>query len=146
MRRRCPFRVSANCTPVSSMTFGLLIASAALLCWLYLLAGRGGFWRAAEREEPAPAAPPSWPDVIAVVPARDEADVIAKSLGSLLAQDYPGAFRIILVDDQSRDGTAAVATETARAAGTGQRLTVLAGRPPPAGWSGKVWAMKQGVE
>jgi hopene-associated glycosyltransferase HpnB len=128
------------------MTLGLSIASAALLVWLYLMAGRGGFWRAAVREEPPCPDPPSWPDVVAVVPARDEADVIARSLGSLMSQDYPGAFHIILVDDQSRDGTAEVAGEAARAAGAADRLTVLSGRAPPTGWSGKVWAMKQGVD
>jgi glycosyltransferase involved in cell wall biosynthesis len=125
----------------------LAIASAALLAWLYLLLARGGFWRAAERDDDAvPPDPAAWPDVVAVVPARDEADVIATSLGSLLAQDYPGKLHVVLVDDQSRDGTAAVAQEAARAAGAADRLTVLSGRTPPAGWAGKVWAMQQGVE
>jgi hopene-associated glycosyltransferase HpnB len=125
----------------------LAIASAALLAWLYLLIARGGFWRAAERDDDAvPPAPAVWPDVIAIVAARDEADVIATSLTSLLAQDYPGALHVVLVDDQSRDGTAAVARDAARAPGAADRLTIVSGRTPPAGWAGKVWAMQQGVE
>jgi hopene-associated glycosyltransferase HpnB len=125
----------------------LAIAAAALAAWLYLLLARGGFWRAAERDDDTvPPDPATWPDVVAVVPARDEADVIATSLGSLLAQNYPGKLHVVLVDDQSRDGTAAVAQEVARAAGAADRLTVLSGRTPPAGWAGKVWAMQQGVE
>lgn len=131
------------------MTLGLAIASAGLAVWLYLIAARGGFWRAAEREENGAAAEPAaWPSVIAVIPARDEAEGIAACIRSLLAQDYPGAFRIVLVDDQSGDGTAARAHEAAVAAGSDarERLTIVSGRTPPAGWSGKVWAMKQGVD
>ena len=82
----------------------------------------------------------------AVVPARDEADVIARSIGSLLAQDYPGTFRVILVDDQSTDGTADTARAAARALGVEDRLTVMSGQPLPAGWTGKLWAVSQGVE
>ena len=76
-----------------------------------------------------------------MVPARNEADVIQRSLASLLAQDYPGDFRIILVDDQTDDGTG----ERARALNN-SRLTVLTGAPRPPGWTGKLWAMSQGVE
>jgi hopene-associated glycosyltransferase HpnB len=74
------------------------------------------------------------------VPARNEADVIARSLGSLAAQDYPGEFRVILVDDNSEDGTAEAA------AGLGARVEILRGAPLPSGWTGKLWAMKQGAE
>ena len=81
----------------------------------------------------------AWPSVVAVVPARNEADVIARSLGSLLAQDYQGDLRIILVDDQSEDGTGAAARALAS-----DRLTVLSGAPRPPGWTGKLWAMRQG--
>jgi len=111
--------------------------------WAYLLLGRGGFWRADQTDAEAPAAPRAWPAVTAVVPARNEADVIARSIGSLLAQEYPGAFEIILVDDDSTDGTA---TTAAAVKTTGpHRLTVLRGQPLPAGWTGKLWAMSQGV-
>jgi hopene-associated glycosyltransferase HpnB len=80
--------------------------------------------------------------VTAVVPARNEADVIARSIGSLLAQDYPGEFRVILVDDNSDDGTAARAAETKTGA---ERLTILPGQPLARGWTGKLWAVSQGV-
>jgi len=78
-----------------------------------------------------------------VVPARDEAEVIGASLASLLDQDYPGAFDAILVDDQSGDGTAALARQAAAAA---DRLTAISGRYSPPGWGGKVWAMQQGLD
>jgi hopene-associated glycosyltransferase HpnB len=122
---------------------GDIVAMLALAIWLYLLVGRGRFWLAGERDsrnEPPP--PPRWPRVVAVIPARDEAETIADTIRSLLAQAYPGPFSVILVDDESRDGTA----DVARAVGAPDRLTVLSGRPLPAGWTGKLWAMSQGVE
>jgi len=71
---------------------------------------------------------------------------VGKTVASLLRQDYPGGFSVILVDDQSRDGTAAAAREAAAALGAAGRLTVLPGRTLPAGWTGKLWAQQQGVE
>lgn len=114
----------------------------ALAIWLYLLLGRGGFWLARERDGDSPA-PARWPTVTAVVPARNEADVIEQSIGSLLQQDYPGTLRVVLVDDGSDDGTADLAL-TANGDGA-ERLDVLRGSPLPAGWTGKVWAQHQGV-
>jgi hopene-associated glycosyltransferase HpnB len=81
------------------------------------------------------------PPVAIVVPARDEAAGIAQAIGSLLAQDYPGPFRVVLVDDNSTDATAAIA----RALPGAERLTVIAGAPRPTGWAGKLWAVFQGV-
>jgi hopene-associated glycosyltransferase HpnB len=126
----------------------LVLGVLPLLVWVWLLTNRGGFWLARERDDRGESLrpPPGWPPVVAVVPARDEADVIAHSLGSLLAQDYPGPFKIILVDDQSGDGTAEVARETARRLDAEDRLEVLSGAPRPAGWTGKLWAVKQGIE
>ena len=129
----------------------LIIAAIVLATWLYLIAARGGFWRAAERDDDGavPAALPSmpqWPPVTAVVPARDEAGTVGDTVASLLGQDYRGPFNVILVDDQSRDATARVAREGAAAFGAGDRLNVIAGRPLPAGWTGKLWAQNQGVE
>jgi len=79
--------------------------------------------------------------VTAVVPARNEADVIGQSIGSLLAQDYPGVLRIVLVDDESDDGTAKIA----RSLDDGAKLSVLSGERRPPGWTGKLWAMSQGI-
>ena len=120
-----------------------MIAGAALLAWAWLLALHGRFWQsgpvlASVRPHEAPVVVPA---VVIVVPARDEAEVIARSLGSLLAQDYSGPYRIILVNDNSRDATAAIARELP---GSG-RLTVIQGRARPAGWAGKLWAVHQGV-
>jgi hopene-associated glycosyltransferase HpnB len=127
-----------------------------LAIWLYLLVARGGFWRAAERDDESPAwggpslsVPSSgvaWPAVTAVIAARDEAESVGETIASLIGQDYPGPFNVILVDDQSRDATARLAQETAAALGADNRLTVLPGRPLPAGWTGKLWAAQQGVE
>jgi len=129
----------------------LIIAAIVLATWLYLIAARGGFWRAAERDDDGavPASLPSmpqWPPVTAVMPARDEAETVGDTVASLLRQDYRGPFNVILVDDQSRDATARVAREGAAAFGAGDRLNVIAGRPLPAGWTGKLWAQNQGVE
>ncbi len=120
----------------------LALAVVGLAIWLYLLLGRGLFWLARERDDRGePGEPAAWPAVTAVVPARNEADVIARSIGGLLAQDYPGAFRVVLVDDQSEDGTA----DLARALPGAGRLEVLSGAPLPSGWVGKMWAVSQGV-
>ncbi len=126
-----------------------VLASIVLAIWLYLIAARGGFWRAAERDDRAlPAAPPrggAWPAVTAVIPARDEAECIGQTLASLLRQNYPGAFHVVLVDDQSRDCTAQIARDAAASLGAAARLTVLSGEALPAGWTGKLWAQQQGV-
>lgn len=124
---------------------GAVAACLALLVWLGLIFGHGGFWLARERDTIGqPADPAHWPGVTAIVPARDEADVVAQSVGSLIRQDYPGEFRVILVDDSSGDGTAAIAREAAGAAS--DRLDVMQGAPLAHGWTGKLWAVSQGVE
>jgi hopene-associated glycosyltransferase HpnB len=127
-----------------------ILASIVLAIWLYLVAARGGFWRAAERDDGS-VAPGSdgtrrWPAVSAVIPARDEAETIRETVASLLRQDYRGIFTVIVVDDQSRDATARIARETAATLAAGERLTVLSGRALPPGWTGKLWAQQQGVE
>jgi hopene-associated glycosyltransferase HpnB len=121
----------------------LALSGLALAIWLYLAFARGGFWLAQEREAGGEA-PHEWPEVVAVIPARDEARTIGATIGSLLAQTYPGAFSIVLVDDESSDGTAAAARGAAAAAP--ERLRIVSGAPTPAGWSGKLWAVAQGVE
>ena len=127
---------------IALILFGVL----PLAIWLHMILGRGMFWRMRERDDAdAPPPPAAWPSITAVVPARDEADVIARSVGSLLSQDYPGEFRVILVDDQSSDGTADLALEAARVRGVESRLTVMNGAALPSGWTGKLWAVSQGV-
>ena len=121
----------------------IVVALLSLAIWIGLLLFRDGFWLARDTDEGMAPPPAAWPAVTAIVPARDEADVIGRAMASLVAQDYPGDFRIILVDDGSSDGTGAIAR---RAAGTSDRLTVIEGSPPPAGWTGKLWAMRNGVE
>ncbi len=97
----------------------IVVASIALAVWLYLLFARGAFWRCTERDDWEPARLAAWPRVAAVVPARNEAESIGESIGSLLAQDYPGAWTVILVDDDSSDGTADIARRAANGAASG---------------------------
>jgi hopene-associated glycosyltransferase HpnB len=120
-----------------------VIAGIALAIWAYLIAVRGGFWMGPVRDDSHPAAPADWPAVAVVIPARDEADLIGKSVGSLLDQDYPGPLSVFVVDDDSRDGTAEAAARAARAGRP--MLTVVSGQSLPPGWTGKLWAVKQGV-
>lgn len=114
------------------------LAVLALLIWICLIFAHGTFWQA------GPVLPVAYPvtapSVAVVVPARDEAPLIEATLRSLLAQDYAGPFRVILTDDNSTDGTG----DIVRAIGD-PRLTVISGAPRPAGWSGKLWAVSQGI-
>ncbi|MFJ9173448.1 glycosyltransferase [Streptomyces sp. NPDC102360] len=119
------------------------ITAASLAAWLWLLLCQGFFWRTDLRLPPR-TAPESWPDVCVVVPARDEAQVLPDSLPSLLAQDYPGRAEIFLVDDGSSDGTGEVARTLADRFG-GLPLTVDSPGEPPAGWTGKLWAVRHGI-
>ncbi len=138
-----------------------------LAIWLYLVVARGGFWRTAVRIDdrrfagdgpraalgtgladdarPGPE-PASWPAISVIIPARDEAACVGETIASLLQQNYPGKFGVILVDDQSRDATSQVARQAAAKLGKADLLTIVAGRPLPAGWTGKLWAQHQGVE
>jgi hopene-associated glycosyltransferase HpnB len=117
----------------------LWLVSLSLLIWIYLLTAHGRFWHARPRLPPA--LPLAAPSVAAIVPARDEAPLVQTTLRSLCAQDYPGPFRVILVDDGSTDGTG----DLARQFGD-PRLTVLSAPPRPVGWSGKLWAIAQGLD
>jgi hopene-associated glycosyltransferase HpnB len=128
----------------------VLLPAAALAGWVYLLVFHGGFWRARPRLEDDIMPPPgagrgAWPPVVAVVPARDEAETIARSVSSLFSQDYPGPFSVVLVDDHSGDGTAGLARRAAEDVGAGERLDVVSSAPLPQGWTGKVWGISQGA-
>ncbi|MFF5859737.1 glycosyltransferase [Streptomyces sp. NPDC012751] len=121
----------------------LWITVVSLAAWCWLLLGQGFFWRTDVRL-PRRGEPEEWPSVCVVVPARDEAAVLPASLPSLLAQDYPGRAEVFLVDDGSTDGTGELARELARRHG-GLPLTVDSPGEPPAGWTGKLWAVRYGI-
>ncbi len=121
-----------------------ILAAAAAAMWFYLIALRGGFWR--QVPPPAGGGAAAASSVVAVIPARDEAASIGAAVASLLAQRYAGGFRIVVVDDHSSDGTAAIAREAAATAGAAELLTVVAAPPLPAGWTGKLWAMRHGID
>jgi hopene-associated glycosyltransferase HpnB len=138
---------------LSAMTM-VTISLVSLTIWIYLLLGRGWFWRCGETDDAIDAsnakarmhaAPRLWPKIVAIVPARDEANVIASSIESLVRQDYPEHFSVIVVDDQSSDNTAAAASSAADAAGAAERVRIIAGTNVPRGWTGKLWAMHQGL-
>jgi hopene-associated glycosyltransferase HpnB len=125
---------------VTAFAIGAGFASAAI--WLYLLTARGQFWRDRPERVDFPQ-PADWPRIAAVIPARNEAGSIGMAIRSLTAQDYPGEFGIVIVDDDSDDGTG----DLARAAATeGVRpVVVLRGTELQLGWTGKMWAVSQGV-
>jgi hopene-associated glycosyltransferase HpnB len=122
-----------------------IACTAAAVAWLYLVTAHGGYWRTSQRLPRVSGEPDAWPDVVVVVPARNEAEMLPVTLPALLGQDYPGALSVIVVDDGSSDGTGEVAARFA--AGAGRPLRVISGTPPPDGerWAGKVWAMAQGL-
>jgi len=126
----------------SALRLGLVAAGGlSLAAWIAILADPRRPWDLEPIGEDLDSpGPPSWPSVTAVVPARDEAALLPTTLPALLAQDYPGSWRVVLVDDRSRDGTAGVARTLA-----GGRLGMIEGESLPHGWAGKVWALDQGA-
>jgi hopene-associated glycosyltransferase HpnB len=129
------------------MTATLMALGLSGLSWIYLLAFRGRFWRCDQRlAVSSKASLPQWPSVCAIVPARNEADMLNQSLPGLLTQKYPGNFRVLLVDDQSTDGTAEVARQSAHPSQNEAPLKIMTTAPLPQGWSGKLWAVHQGIE
>ncbi len=125
------------------MSLATLAGFAGAGAWGWLLSMRGNFWRV----EPVPTAPvpEEWPDVVAVIPARDEAEFIGSAVESLLSQNYPGRLSVVVVDDHSSDGTAEVARAAAEAIAAAGHLTVVQAPELPPGWTGKMWAQSHGV-
>ena len=121
-----------------------LIAAIPLAIWLYLAFLRGNFWRL-EEDHLEPKSLEKWPHVVAIVPARNEVANIARAVTRLLGQEYPGEFEIIVVDDHSDDGTASLARKAAEGAGSAARITVHAASELPPGWTGKLWALNEGI-
>src|SRR6185437_5600045 len=119
------------------------VAVTSLAAWVYLATFRGRFWRSGPVLRVQ--APSGNARVTAIVPARNESEHILMSLWSLFEQDYQGEMALVLVDDDSSDGTSERAGMLAAALGCSERLTIVRGRPLPAGWSGKLWAVSQGL-
>jgi hopene-associated glycosyltransferase HpnB len=125
----------------------LVIAAVSFAAWIYLVGCHGGFWITSRYNNlPAPDHRANWPEIVTVVPARDEADSIGDCIRSILSQPYAGKLSVVLVDDQSSDGTGALAAAAAMEIGAADRLTVISGNAPPVGWTGKLWALKQGLD
>jgi hopene-associated glycosyltransferase HpnB len=121
-----------------ALTAFLTLGALSLLGWLAVLFRAGRPWdlQPVAEDSPEAPAPAAWPSVCILVPARNESASLPRTLPSLVAQDYPGAWRVVVVDDRSSDGTAAVV----------QGASVIRGSELPEGWVGKVWALHQGAE
>ena len=125
------------------MVTTITIAMICVAIWAYLILARGAYWHASVRDTARiTGLSGQWPAVAAVIPARNESDYIARSVTSLLRQDYRGPLTVVVVDDDSDDGTGAVATD---AAAGDRRLSVIRTKGPAAGWTGKLWAVSQGI-
>ena len=121
-----------------------LIATIPLAIWIYLFFARGSFWQLHE-DDTEPKSLDRWPRVVAIVPARNEAETVASSVSSLAKQDFAGGLSVIVVDDHSDDGTGPLALKAAEESGAARRVSIRAAADLPPGWTGKVWAMNEGV-
>lgn len=124
----------------------IIVVVLSLIIWLFLLIFWGGFWQAEQRLNSNYPSLDIQPTVWAIVPARNEEEVIKKSLTSLLNQKYTGKFLVVLVDDNSSDRTTQIAQSTAVQLNKTNQLKVISGKPLADGWKGKLWAMEQGIE
>jgi hopene-associated glycosyltransferase HpnB len=124
-----------------------IVGILALGIWLHLFFGRGWFWQVLRVDADRMACEPlqGWPSVVAIVPARNEAETIGKVVTSLIQQNYSGAFSIIVVDDHSEDGTGDIASQIAGETATARLVRVLRASDLPRGWTGKLWALNEGV-
>jgi hopene-associated glycosyltransferase HpnB len=125
------------------------LALLSLMIWIYLLCFRGQFWRTdqcLQLHSSLLTPHSSLPSICVIIPARNEADLLSVTLRSLLTQDYSGSLQVFLVDDHSTDGTAEVARETAATLGKSDQLQILSAKPLPIGWTGKLWALDQGIQ
>ena len=125
-----------------------MLAAVSLLIWVVLTFFCGGFWQlhAFDVDAGAAAAPQQWPTVVAVVPARNEAETIARCVESLVRQEYLGELQVVVMDDHSEDDTGTLAEVAAESAGAKDRVTIVPVAPLPTGWTGKLWALQQGLE
>ncbi len=128
---------------IAALTLGV-----SLLSWVVLWLSWGGFWKTDQLLSAAPPTLPGnrpWPALKVIIPARNEADMLPETLPTLLGQEYPGPLQVCLVDDHSDDGTGEVARALARNLDQERRLTVIQAAPLQKGWTGKLWALEQGV-
>ena len=118
-----------------------------LVIWFVLFFAWGNFWQIWEFDSDRAQfpAPPEWPRVTAVVPARNEAASIEAVVHALTAQDYAGEFSVLVVDDHSSDRTAELAYRAAIAAEAASRVRVISAPELIGGWTGKLWALHAGV-
>ncbi len=120
------------------------IAVIPLAIWLYLFFARGNFWQV--HEETVELKPlKRWPRVVAIIPARNESETIGRAVASLAKQDYPGEFFAIVVDDHSDDGTADLARKASDECSASGSISIHSASELPPGWTGKVWAMNEGI-
>jgi hopene-associated glycosyltransferase HpnB len=133
---------------LSFFNIAFLLSIISLLVWVTLTFFRGAFWELhAFNDDSLPAETlQEWPEIAAVVPARNEAATIGKAVESLLGQEYPGPFRLIVVDDHSDDGTVELARRVAENMQASQCAAIIVAKDLPEGWTGKLWALQQGVE
>jgi len=122
-----------------------IVGVISLAIWLYLTFARGFFWRAPRSNSSLSSYRDSGLRVAAVIPARDEAAGIASVVEALL-QQHDLKMPVFLVDDGSTDGTAGIARAAAAKLGRTEQLTIVEGQALPPGWTGKLWAMHQGIE
>lgn len=123
------------------------LGALALGIWVYLVFARGNFWWLRDFDDDITPHDElkRWPRVVAVVPARDEAATIGRAVESLARQTYDGEFSMVVVDDHSQDGTGEFARHAAIEAGAAERIQVREATPLPDGWTGKLWALNEGV-
>lgn len=131
--------------PLNTSTILLITSFLSLFIWLILIILRGQFWRSNLYLDTGNTNFSIYPDVCVIIPARNEADVIETSIKSLLQQNYLGNFHVILVDDQSQDQTDKLAKQIAIELGKEDKLDTISGKPLPSDWTGKLWAMQQGM-
>ena len=134
-------------TPLFHPRIANVLGIITLGIWLHLFFGRGWFWRVRKQDadRTADEKQSKWPSVVVVVPARNEAETIGRAVAGLVKQDYPGAFSVVVVDDHSEDATASVAQQVAAESGAGERLRIVSASALAAGWTGKLWALNEGV-
>jgi hopene-associated glycosyltransferase HpnB len=127
-------------------TVSFFLACLTLAIWVYLLAARGGFWRVGRFDADGDSGESAaWPSVTAIVPARNEAAFVGPAVASLLGQDYPGPLALVVVDDHSEDRTGEIARRAADELRAGDRVEVISARELPLGWTGKLWALSEGI-